>query len=223
MSIPRFRWVIFVRSLVAAEEHVPTQVFRLLGRFITQQNQEALFLEERGNPLTVAALRRRGAAALRELARAWPDLRYHTVERRFGADLVEWLGRTLATADIALVELGVDEELTRWVGQLTRPHLQTILVDLVPDDPLLDQLRSRIDPATFTAVICHPANVSAYRGRTSARRIVTVEGPPQRLATAIAEGTLAAVLQAAQAVTAEPTVTNGQRSDDAQLSNGGRG
>jgi hypothetical protein len=202
VSVPRFRWVVFVRSLVAAEEHPPTQVFRLLGRFLAQHNQEAVFLEERGNPLTVTALRCRGAGAYRELSADWPELRYHTVERRFGADLVEWLGRTLATADIALVELGIDEELTRWVGQLTRPHLHTILVDLIPDDPLLEQLRSRIDPATFTAVICHPANVPAYRGRTSARSIVTVEGAPERLAAALAEGTLAAVLQAAQQMTA---------------------
>ncbi|MDW8059287.1 MAG: hypothetical protein RMK01_04375 [Thermomicrobium sp.] len=223
MSLPRFRWVIFLRSLVAVDEHPPAQVFRALGRLLAQQNQEAVFLEERGNPLTVAALRRRGAAALRELARDWPELRYHTVERRSGADLVEWLGRTLATADIALVELGVDQELARWVGELTRPHLHTVLVDLVPDAADLEWLRHTLDPASYTAVICHPANLGAYRGRTSARRIVTVEGTPEQLAAAIAEGTLAAVLQAARDLTVDAPGANGLGPGNDQPSEGGRG
>lgn len=223
MTFPRLRWVIFVRSLVAVEEHPPAQVFRLLGRFLAQHDQEAVFLEERGNPLTVQALRRRGAAALRELATAWPELRYHTVEHRTGADLVEWLGRTLATADLALVELGVDENLAYWVGQLTRPHLHTILVDLLPDVPELEALRRRLDPSPFTAVICHPRNVPAYRGRISARRIVVVEGPPERLAAAIAEATIAALLQAAEDLRVISTDENGTGPAPSQRANGGSG
>ncbi len=198
-------------------------VFRQLGRLLAQHNQEVLFLEERGNPLTVAALRRHGAAAFRQLAMDWPELRYHTVERRFGADLVEWLGRTLATADIALVELGTDEELTRWVGQLTRPHLHTVLVDLLPDAAELARLRQRIEPESFTAVVCHAANLHAYRGRTSARRIVTVEGSPPEIAARLAEGTIAAVLQEAQEVIPPQTPRNGSVSSTDQPSSGGRG
>jgi len=224
VSLPRFRWVVFVRSLVAADQHPPAQVFRLLGRFLAQHNQEVVFLEQRGNPLTVAALRRRGAAAFRELATDWPELRYHTVEPRFGADLVEWLGRTLATADLALVELGVDEALARWVSALTRPHLHTVLVDLLPDAPDLEALRQRLDPALFTAVVTHPANLAAYRGRTSARRLVVVEGNPATVAAALAEGALAAALQAAREVPpAQSPIADGREPPADQSSFGGCG
>ncbi len=211
MSIPRFRWVVFVRSLVAVDEHPPAQTFRFLGRFLAQRQQELVFLEERGNPLTVRALRRRGAAALRELATHWPELRYHTFEPRHGADLVEWLGRTLATADLALVELGVSEELTYWVGQLTRPHLQTFLVDLSPFAPELDPVRRRLDPASFTAVLCLPPSLPAYQGRTSARRIVALHGPPEHLAVALADAVLAAMLDATQQMQPHPPEDNGHR------------
>ncbi len=224
MISPRFHWVLFVRSLVAVEEHPPAQVFRLLGRFLAQHGQEAIFLEERGNPLTVQALRRRGVAALRELATAWPELRYHTVEHRSGAHLVEWLGRTLATADLALVELGVDENLAYWVGQLTRPHFHTILVDLLPAVPELEPHRHRLDPSPFTAVICHPLNIPAYRGRTSARRLIVVDGPPEHLATAIAEAAIATLLQTAENLRLTPTAgQNGSDPPPVQRANGGTG
>lgn len=185
MGPPRFRWVIFVRSLVAAQEHPPAQMFRFLGRYLLQHNQEVVFLEQRANPLTVRALRQRGAAALQELTRDWPDLRYHTVELRYGADLSEWLGRTLATADSALVELGVQPELAYWVGQLTRPHLQTFLLDLWPETPELDPFRKELDPASYTAVICHPRLVPCYQGSSPARRIQTLNDPPEKLVAAL--------------------------------------
>ncbi|MCS7051622.1 MAG: hypothetical protein NZL87_08420 [Thermomicrobium sp.] len=223
MSLPRIRWVIFVRSLVASAEHPLTRTFRLLGRSLVHHGQDALFLEERGNPLTVEAFRRRGAAALRELATAWPELRYQTVEPRTGRELVEWLGRTLATADLALVELGVDEQLVQWVGQLTRPHLQTVLVDLLPDDPILEQQRRRLDPAPYSAIVCHPANLAAYQGRTSARRLVAVSGTPKECAAAIADTALATVLQATQAPRNHPSDSDGHHPRSAQWPNGSLG
>lgn len=223
MSLPRLRWVIFVRSIVAVDEHPPALVFRLLARSLARHQQEAVLLEERANPLTVAALRSHGAAVLRELATAWPDVRYQTVEQRTGADLVEWLGRTLATADLALVELGVREELAYWVGQLTRPHLKTFLLDLMPDEPALAAMRQRLDPATFTGIICHPANAPAYRGRTSARQIVLVEGEPTELASAIADAVVALLFHSLGNLETRGQAPNGSGPATDQPEKGSRG
>jgi hypothetical protein len=223
VSLPRLRWVIFVRSIVAVDEHPPALVFRLLARSLARHQQEAVLLEERANPLTVAALHRHGAAVSRELATAWPDVQYQTVEQRTGADLVEWLGRTLATADLALVELGVREELAYWVGQLTRPHLKTFLLDLMPDEPALAAMRQRLDPATFTGIICHPANAPAYRGRTSARQIVLVEGEPTELASAIADAVVALLFHSLGNLETRGQAPNGSGPATDQPEKGSRG
>lgn len=188
----RWRWVIFVRSVLSTVENPGGPLFRALGRELVRRGQEVLFLEERGNPAVLALLRQRGAAGMAELREGWPELAYQTYERRFGADLVEWLGRRLATADVALVELGVDPDLAYWVGELTRPHLRTYLLDLTPNAPSLALLRERLDPSRYSGVICSAdAGVHYEEHMPAERRIelpidLTVE-PAERVAARLAD------------------------------------
>lgn len=171
---PRWRWVVFVRSILSTVENPSGALFRALGRELVTRGQEVLFLEERANPAVQALLRTRGAAGMAELVRDWPELVYQTYERRTGADLVEWLGRTLATADVALVELGIDPDLTYWVGELTRPHLRTYALDLFPDTvPVVpEQALARYD-----VVVCSPRTAARGTGQ-AARHLVVPSDPP---------------------------------------------
>lgn len=194
----RWRWVIFVRSVLSTVENPGGPLFRALGRELVRRGQEVLFLEERGNPAVLALLRQRGAAGMAELREGWPELAYQTYERRFGADLVEWLGRRLATADVALVELGVDPDLAYWVGELTRPHLRTYLLDLTPDAPSLALLRERLDPSRYSGVICLAAAGARYEGRMPAEQRVELPidlavEPAERAAARLADLLLALV------------------------------
>ena len=168
----RWRWIVFVRSVLSTVDNPGGPLFRALGRELVRRGQEALFLEERVNPSVQALLRQRGAAGMAELREGWPELAYQTYERRFGADLVEWLGRTLATADVALVELGVDPALAHWVGELTRPYLRTYLLDLMPDTPSLAGLRGQIDASRYSGVICSAAVAAGYEERLPASQLI---------------------------------------------------
>lgn len=188
--LPRWCWVFFVRSVLSDVENPACSVLRAFGETLVAAGQEVLFLEERGNPAVVALLRQQGARALTAFAHDHPQLRYHTYERRFGADLVEWLGRTLATADIAVVELGVDATLAGWVGALTRPHLQTYLLDIV-DSPEAAVWRAHLiagpvsntpgvlDPAAFSAIVCADAWAPAYAARLPEEQILRLSTPVQ--------------------------------------------
>ncbi len=187
----RWRWVVFVRSVLSTIENPGGPLFRALGRALVRRGQDVLFLEERGNQAVQALLRQRGAAGMAELREGWPELAYQTYERRFGADLVEWLGRTLATADVALVELGVDPELAGWVGELTRPHLRTYLLDLTPQAPSLALLRERVDPARYSGVVCSSDVAAQYEARTLPERPVRAlelsDEPIERVADRLAD------------------------------------
>lgn len=187
----RWRWVVFVRSVLSTIENPGGPLFRALGRELVRRGQEVLFLEEWGNQAVQALLRQRGAAGMAELRESWPELAYQTYERRFGADLVEWLGRTLATADVAVVELGVDPDLAYWVGELTRPHLRTYLLDLTPEAPSLALLRERVDPARYSGVVCSSDVAAQYEARTPPGRPVRVldvsDEPVERVADRLAD------------------------------------
>jgi len=200
--LPRWRWVLFVRSVLSDVENPGCSVLRAFGETLVAAGQEVLFLEERGNPAVVALLRQQGARALTTFAHDHPQLRYHTYERRFGADLVEWLGRTLATADIAVVELGVDATLAGWVGTLTRPHLQTYLLDIV-DSPAAAVWRAHVvagpasdapgtlDPAAFSAIVCADAWASAYGARLPEEQVLRLSTPVRTVMSADAATALA--------------------------------
>jgi hypothetical protein len=125
----RLRWAIFTNSVVSAMENPDAHLWRTLGRLLRQSEHEVTFFEPRGNDAVRALLQHSGSRALSEFRGRHPDIEYRTLESRRGAELVEWMTRTLATADVALITANASDDLIGWLGKLTRPHLQTFLVD----------------------------------------------------------------------------------------------
>jgi hypothetical protein len=149
----RLRWAIFTASVVSAIDNPEAYLWRVLGSRLREIGHEAFFFEPRGNEPVRALLHRSGSRALKEFSFRHPDVEYRTLEPRKGADLVEWMTRTLATVDVAVIQSNVEPDLINWMGQLTRPHLQTFFLDSgwsdqqALSDALADQIR------TYTAVL----------------------------------------------------------------------
>lgn len=93
-------------------------------------DDEARFYEERVNPWLTSMLKSEGAQPLLSFRDKHPEVEYVTYDPRSGQELADWLSLVLATADIAVVDPRAPERIVRWVGELTRPHLQTFLLDV---------------------------------------------------------------------------------------------
>lgn len=131
----RLRWIIFTASVLSTEDNPDAHLWRALGGRLSQLGHHATFYEQRGNAPLRALLQHSGSRALTEFRARHPEIAYRTHEQRRGADLVEWMTRTLATADVALAQATANPDLIGWLGKLTRPHLQTFMVDTGWNDP----------------------------------------------------------------------------------------
>jgi hypothetical protein len=106
-----------------------------MARVVNQRDDEARFYEERANPWLRTMLLNDGATSLRSFQERHPEITYVTYEPRSGHRLAEWLSLALATVDIVVVDSAAPETIVKWIGELTRPKLQTFLFD--PDGQLL--------------------------------------------------------------------------------------
>lgn len=125
----RLRWAIFTKSVVSAVNNPEALLWRSLATRLRHAGHQAIFYEPRGNESVRLLLRRDGSQGLKDFRTRFPDVEYRTFESRRGADLVEWMTRMLATVDVAMIPANADSDLVRWLGQLTRHHLQTFLLD----------------------------------------------------------------------------------------------
>jgi len=125
----KLRWIIFTSSVISTVDNPDAHLWRALGVALARMSQSATFYEPRANAPLRALLERSGSRALAEFRARHAEIVYRTHEQRRGADLVEWMSRTLATADVALIQSTASPNLIAWLGKLTRPHLRTFLVD----------------------------------------------------------------------------------------------
>lgn len=125
----QLRWVIFTTSIISSVDNPEALLWRSLGGRLRRAGHQAVFFESRGNKAVRMLLQRDGSQALKEFRARFPDIEYRTYGPRHGANLVEWMTRILATVDVAVIQANVETELVRWLGELTRPHLQTFLLD----------------------------------------------------------------------------------------------
>jgi hypothetical protein len=144
------RWVVFTPSIVSALDNPGAHLYRALGKHLVDDRFDATFFEQRANRWLHELLMTEGAAGLRAFREQFPDIEYRTYELRSGPELVEWLTRVLSTADVALVDRLVPEPIVKWVGQLTRYHLQTFLIDLGVRDRISESLEE--DLASYSAI-----------------------------------------------------------------------
>ncbi|HET9015249.1 MAG TPA: hypothetical protein VFN57_06615 [Thermomicrobiaceae bacterium] len=179
LAQPPRRWTVFTRSVVSAVGNPDAYLFRALGDALAAAGYDALFFEDRANPAAVELLRVRGARALDDLRARHPSLHYRTVQPRGGLELAEWLGGVLATADIAIVQHDAPAELARAVGRLTRPHLQTFLLDSGLGVPLDESAVAERHPERLSGVFVGRANAAdAYAAIVSPDRLHRF-GPPE--------------------------------------------
>lgn len=119
----------FPNSVISDHDNQLAHLYRAMARVIASLDDEARFYEERGNRWLRNMLLQEGAASFLTFQQNHPAVDYTTYERRTGADLADWLTRVLATVDIVIVDGALPEDMIRWIGELTRPHLHTFLID----------------------------------------------------------------------------------------------
>ncbi len=174
----RSRWAIFAASVISPVDNPDAYLWRALGARLKQLGQDATFFEPRGNAALRALLHRSGSAALKDFRLNHPDVEYRTLEPRTGADLVEWMTRTLATIDVALIQSNAPAPLIEWLGKLTRPYLQTFFVDtgwnidseqMLPDPEIL---------RSYSAIVAgHDRLVARYEAAMEGTVAVQSFGP----------------------------------------------
>jgi hypothetical protein len=162
---PRRRWAFFPNSIVSDFENQGAHLYRAIAKQIALIDDEARFYEERANPWLRNMLLNRGASSLLAFQQLYPHIDYTTYDPRSGADLADWLTRVLATVDIVVIDSMAPPEITRWIGELTRPHLHTFLSDIHGRIPRETDAIERIE---FYTGICFSAasgdsNVTAPR------------------------------------------------------------
>ncbi|HEU5424477.1 MAG TPA: hypothetical protein VFU72_13105 [Nitrolancea sp.] len=177
MSGSRLRWAIFPASVVSAVDNPDAYLLRALGQVLAERGDQATFFEERANPAVRALLRRSGGQALADFRARHPEIDYRTTDPRTGADLVEWLTRTLGTYDIALALAAAPAELVGWLGRLSRTHLRTYLLD-TGYEPALDEaaIEAR-EPGNFTGIFAGSDTIAARYGRFIALARIHHLGP----------------------------------------------
>ena len=134
---PRRRWAFFPRSVISDQENPSAHLYRSMARQIAAIEDEARFYEERVNPWLKNMLVQQGARAFRTFQERHPEVTYVTYEPRSGHRLAEWISLALATVDIVVVDSAAPPTIVQWIGELTRPHLHTFLID--PDSRLVTQ------------------------------------------------------------------------------------
>lgn len=177
MERRRTRWAIFAASVISADGNPDAYLLRALGRVLVRDGHEVLFYEVRGNPALQRLLRQAGAHGLDAFRASYPDITYRTIERRAGADLVEWLTRTLATADVALVQPGTPAPLATWVGRLTRRHLRTYLLHTGWGGKETPQDIAVLEPENFSGVFTGPTAVDPAVPSDRLRRLAALPAP----------------------------------------------
>lgn len=148
---PRRRWAFFPRSVVSDHDNPAAHLYRAMASQIAALDDEARFYEQRVNPWLRNMLQHEGARSLLTFRDRHPDVQYVTYDRKWGQELADWLNLVLATADIAVVDPAAPDEIVRWVGELTRPHLQTFLLD--PYGELQDKA-SQLEQLTLYRGVC---------------------------------------------------------------------
>ena len=123
------RLTVFCAGLASDWHNPSARSLRSLLRALAARGHEVLIWELTPNPFLSAELRACGSAHLRAFAARFGDLQRHTFPAMRGQNLTLWLSRTLATAEVGLVDARLPVELVRKVGQFTSAGLVTLLYD----------------------------------------------------------------------------------------------
>jgi hypothetical protein len=149
---PGVKITFFAPTVVGYIAYPDALYVRGLAQALGERGHSVRVVEPRQNHAFASTLRAVGAAAARQFHADFTGFQHHTFEPSTGGRLLEWVTREVALIDAAVVVEGLDDELTRWLANVSRPGLQRAYWTLHPD-ALTDELAVRLQLTLFDAVL----------------------------------------------------------------------
>ena len=142
----------FAPSVVGYVGYPDALYVRGLAQALGMRGHIVRVVEPRQNRAFARTLRDVGSVAARQFHTDFTGFQHHTFEPRTGGQLLEWVTRELALLDAAVVVAGLDDELCRWVANVSPPGLQRCYLTFQPDD-LTAVVAERLELRLFDAVL----------------------------------------------------------------------
>jgi hypothetical protein len=117
------RITFFTGSIVGYIDNPAALLTRGLAHGLALRGHDVRAVERRRNGAFVRTMEAIGAGASRHFYESFPTIQHHTYEGRTGAQLLEWVTRETALIDIAVAVGGLDDELCRWIANVSRDRL----------------------------------------------------------------------------------------------------
>ncbi len=146
------RITFFPGSIVGYVDHPQAILTRGLAYGLSEIGHDVRIVEERQNALLTNTLLSQGAAPSRHFHDHFSRFQYHTYEPRTGPQLLEWVTRELALIDVAVAVDGVEQELCRWIGNVTREGLIRAFLTFEPES-LTDERAAAFDIDKYDIVL----------------------------------------------------------------------
>jgi hypothetical protein len=116
------------------------------------RGNEVRVVEERQNQALARTLRAVGSGAVRHFHEQFALLQHTTYEPRTGARLLEWVTRELALIDVAVAVEGLEDELCRWIANVTRERITRAYLAWQPEQLTADDVQ-RLELVKFDVVL----------------------------------------------------------------------
>lgn len=132
-EVTRMKITFFVNSIVGYVANPAALYTRALAHGLALRGNEVRIVESRQNDQVTRTLREAGSRAARHVYDAFTSFQYTSFEPRSGARLLEWVTREVALIDVAVAVGGLDDELCRWLANITRENLTRTYLTWEPD------------------------------------------------------------------------------------------
>ena len=142
----------FPASIVGYVGYPAALLTRGLGSGLVARGHDVGSVEPRLNEAVTRTLRAVGAEAMRHFHAAFPAIHYRTFQARSGAPLLEWTSREVALIDVAVAVAGLDDELCRWLANISGVGLCRLYLTDEPER-LTQVVADRLELAKFDRII----------------------------------------------------------------------
>lgn len=167
--------ITFIAPTVVGYIAYPDALYvRGLAQALGESGHIVRVVEPRQNHAFASTLRAVGSTAARQFHADFTGFQHHTFEPSTGGRLLEWVTRELALIDAAIVVDGLDDELTRWFANVTRPGLQRAYLALHPEK-LSDALAVRLQLALFDLILAPQQPVADLTWRRMYRTVARAD------------------------------------------------
>jgi hypothetical protein len=178
----------FAGSVVGYVDNPSAIYTRGLALGLALRGNDVRVVEERRNAALTRTLRAVGSSAVRHFHEQFEALQHTTYEPRTGARLLEWVTRELALIDVAVAVDGLEDELCRWIANVSRERIRRAYLTWQPDQ-ISEAVVQRLELERFDVILAPTKPMPELPWR----RIEMVVAEPDRAA-----GLTPAVLAAGQ-------------------------